>query len=116
MHELEGHRAASWSHSYNAQCWAEARDHAATYVDRLVSRLPGAAGPLRDAHSAYRTVADSLRSVAERFPWNSEFDPQPIEDNDAIAHTLEDLTTARDAEVRANLALGFALTTSNAEG
>ncbi len=114
IEELRAGHAVRWSTSYNAQCWAEAREHAAGYTDRLASRLPGAADALGDAHEAYRVVADHLKVVAKAFPWKDDFDSGVVDDPSVIEHAAEHLAAARDAEARAALALQAALSVLNA--
>ncbi|MEM8781517.1 MAG: hypothetical protein AAGE65_01560 [Planctomycetota bacterium] len=111
--QLRSGLAVRWSNSYNAQCWSEARRHAVEYIDRLATRLPGVAGPLRDAHVAYRVVADRLRAVATLFPWKDDRDAAVVEDRDAITLASEHLVAARNAEAQAALALRAALAALN---
>lgn len=106
--ELAGGRASRMGHSYNAQCWAEARAFARDFTGRLAERTEGdAAEHLGRARDAFAAVADALADVAARFPLT--FEAGEVPDGEDRLHAIERLRAARRAEPRAIDALASAL-------
>jgi len=101
-------KAVGFGMAYNAQCWAEARRHAAPFLTQAAERLddPTAAPPLIRAAKHYETVAAHLDAVAKTFPFTTGPDQPPdkegmaarIADAALRARAVKDLTAARAAE------------------
>jgi hypothetical protein len=87
---LQDRQALRFGHSYNAQCWAEARACARDFLGTLED--------CNEAREAFAEAAGALARVAERFPFTKE--PGNIEDAEAIESTVADLRIARDADAR----------------
>ncbi|MDY7110001.1 MAG: hypothetical protein SYC29_15320 [Planctomycetota bacterium] len=105
---LRAHEAAIMGNSYNAQCWAEARRHAATFLGRPVERTGGRFPPLVEAHEAMHEVADRLSAVAELFPFRAK--DGIVDDAASINAAAGHFEAARQAEERALAALKTLLT------
>jgi hypothetical protein len=101
--QLRAGEAMIMGHSYNAQCWAEARRHAGTFLGRLVERTERRFPPLVEAHDTMREVADHLAAVAELFPFRHE--EGLVNDAEAVDAAADHLQEARRAEERALTAL-----------
>lgn len=99
IEELSARRASRFGHSYNVQCWAEARAHARDFL----MTFEGCSA----AHEAFTEVARALAGLAERFPFTKE--EGAIEDADAIEGAVEALRVAKGADRRALEALAGAL-------
>jgi len=103
-------KAVGFGQAYNAQCWAEARRHAVTFLEQAEKRLadPVVTPLLSRATNHYRTVSRNLDIVAETFPFDGN-DRQAMEariaDPARRAKALAALTAARTAEAAALEAL-----------
>jgi hypothetical protein len=88
---------------YNTGVWLECRQYAAGFLQEAQTRLAGRAGDLlNEAQNHYRIVAESLRQVAELYPWSHEADDEevlPVDDRSRAA--VEALQAARAAEAAA---------------
>jgi hypothetical protein len=109
IEELSAGNAVSWSHSYNAQCWFEARQAARDFTARLAGRHKALAGPIEDAHAAFEDVAEHLGCVAGACPFDFEFNPEPVTDENLIEELTDHLAQAKQAEIAAIDALSLAL-------
>ncbi len=98
--ELEAEKAITWSNSYNAQCWAEARAFASIFTKRVSERHPEYP-ELSKAHELLREVALALSKVAELFPFTMKFEPVPITDKDVIKKAVSQLQSAKVSEENA---------------
>jgi hypothetical protein len=96
MSELQDGRAAMLGHSYNAQCWAEARRHAARFIERLVDRHGPAAIELEPARDSFHRVASHVSRVAEMFPFTAE--DGTVEHRAKIDDACAELRQAQAAE------------------
>lgn len=104
-------KVAGFGQAYNAQCWAEARRHAVTFLEQAAKRLAGdgALAPLlARATDHYRVVSKNLDIVAEAFPFDlrdkKAMDAR-IADAALRAEAVKALTAARAAESAALKAL-----------
>jgi hypothetical protein len=100
---LKGNTAEPFGNAYNAQCWADARQLAARFVDRLAGRNAAAADPLARAHGALVRAADALKVLAQRFPFPGQPDQLTQANRDAAVEALR-AAQAADADAAAALA------------
>jgi len=96
-------KVVGFGHAYNAQCWAECRRHAVAFLEEARTKLAEAKlnPEFDEAIKQYRIVADSLKAVAEAFPFE-------LNDKEAMNRRLAEparrrkavgaLTAARSAE------------------
>ncbi len=94
--ELREGRASAFGNSYNAQCWAEARRRAKTFVGRLAERYAREGAPLHRIRRAFDEVSENLDRVAELFPFTKE--EGAVADSDRIDSAVAHLEVARAAE------------------
>jgi hypothetical protein len=88
-------KASDMGTRYNTGVWLECRQYAAGFLQEAQTRLAGRAGDLLgEAQNHYRIVAESLRQVAELYPWSHEAD-------DRSRAAVEALQAARAAEAAA---------------
>ncbi len=96
VEELRESRADAFGNSYNAQCWAEARRRAKTFIGRIADCYGVEGGPIDRIRHAFIAVSDHLDQVAELFPFCR--DEGTVEDADRIEQAVAHLEAARTAE------------------
>jgi hypothetical protein len=104
---LQAERAGAFGGSCAAESCRQGKQYARDFIGRLAGRNPHAAGPLHEAHAAYRECAEAMATVARLIPF-----PQGAGDTGdpvTIAQACGALATARDAESRAAAAIERAL-------
>ncbi|MBT3234041.1 MAG: hypothetical protein HN356_14660 [Calditrichaeota bacterium] len=106
--ELQDEKAISWSNSYNAQCWAEARMLGSDFLKKVADRHKENVD-IGKAHESLRDVAVELGAVAEMFPFTMRFEGDPITDKDVIETAVEHLQAAKAAEEKAIESMNKAL-------
>ncbi|HUT58626.1 MAG TPA: hypothetical protein VNA25_12345 [Phycisphaerae bacterium] len=99
---LQSNKAAGFGNAYNAQCWAEARQFAYKFLQRLAERSPGNSA-LKEAADAYGQVAEPMAKVAKLFPFFGE--KKEVENADTRAAACQHLAAAKTAEARGLAAL-----------
>jgi hypothetical protein len=99
---LDAGKLDDFGNAYNAQCWAEARAFARTFLERVTARNAARAEPLGAAAEAYATVASALAHVAELFPFPAS---GQTEDPERRQGAIEALREAQAAETTAVEAL-----------
>jgi hypothetical protein len=95
-----------FGNAYNAQCWAEARQCAERYVERVAARTLHVP-LLREAQRAFKRSADALEGVAKLFPFPGNVNDLSDANRRAAAEALRD---AKVGDVAALAALQNALT------
>lgn len=103
---LEEGVADGAGHAYCSQCYAESRQLAAEYLQRLADRNEDVAEPLSAAADDYSEAAEALGRVAAAFPFPEE---DELEDDRRVAGAIGDLHRAAEAEARSGEALAEAL-------
>ena len=103
---LETGKAESLGAAYNAACYAECRKNAVEFLKEAKERLDDEElAPLFDeAIARYEQVAQSLREVAEAFPF-FERKPEHIEDAARLKSAVQALKAAQAAEAEGLQAL-----------
>jgi hypothetical protein len=100
IEELEARRADAGGNSYNAACYAEGRQFARDFLQRLAARSDQFTEPLRLAATDYAAAAAAMARVTALFPFSAQYGTL-VEDAAAIAAAVPALREARDAESRA---------------
>lgn len=98
--ELQARRADAGGNSYNAACYAEGRQLARDFLQRLAARHPALAAPLQQAAADYTVAAAAMARVAALFPFPGQWGAV-AEDAPAIEKAAAALREAREAESRA---------------
>jgi hypothetical protein len=100
---LEAGNLDPWGHSYNTQCWAEAKRFGRDFLERVAERSGAVAEPLRTAAAAYAEVTEAMGRMARLFPPG---DPERnAEKREARAEAIQALRAAKEAEARSARAL-----------
>jgi hypothetical protein len=94
----EGFRAFSLGAAYNAAVWSECRGFAVQFLREAKKHIGDGTGSLFDeAIGHYESVGQSLRAVAEAFPFHGRR-PEHIQDEAHRQEAIEHLRAARSAE------------------
>jgi len=95
---LESGTADGWGAAYNAAVWGECRGFAHAFLREAAERLGGSVSAhLYKAAGQYRAVAESLKKVADAFPFFT-MKPEYMEDAARRRAAVDALRTARKAE------------------
>jgi hypothetical protein len=100
IEELEAGHADAGGNAYNAACYAEGRQFARDFLQRLAARSEQFTEPLRLAAMDYAAAAAAMARVTALFPFAGQFGTL-VTDAAAIAAAVPALREARDAESRA---------------
>ncbi len=107
---VASNKEIGFGHAYNAQCWAECRQHAFGFLVEARNRLKDSR--LSDEFAAaikhYQAVAANLRALAEMYPFHpdqAEEMTRRLGDKDRRARAVARLQAARGAEAKALEAL-----------
>ena len=95
---LKAGRGHPLGSAYNAQCWFEARHHAAAFLARIAERTPAVATPLSKAADHLAATAAALREVAKLFPFPP---PEDLPGADSRQAASEQLMDAKSHEEKA---------------
>jgi hypothetical protein len=101
---VEENVAHSHGMAYNAAVWHECRRFAVEFLKEAKERLGEAAGPFDGAIANYEVVAESLKKVAELFPFVGREEGH-VKDKERCAAAAAALRAAREAEAAGLAAL-----------
>lgn len=118
---VEETEEAGFGLAYNAQCWAECRQHAVEFLAEAKKRIgEDDLNPLFDeAIKHYKVVAENLNTVAQTFPFdvmNQATMEERIKEADRREKALEALKAAGEAEEAGLKALAKIAVALGAEG
>lgn len=106
--QLEKNNAVTWSNSYNAQCWSEARNWSAEFVERISKQYPKVE-PLKQASDHLKFVAEQMNQISKIFPFTMKFEQEMITDQEVITKAISCLKVAKKNEEKSILYLKSAL-------
>ena len=107
IEQPESGQAGKLGHSYNVQCWAEARRQAKEFLARLRERNEFLAPALDSSLTAFGRVSAALDRLAELFPFT--FDAGKVEPDDTLREAVAAIGEARAREEEGLRALHSAL-------
>ena len=107
---LLNNRVNGFGNAYNASCWAEQKQLARDFLNRLAVRLPAVSGRLEEAAGLFAEVHGHMQSLAEHFPFPGG---PTVESEEGRLEGVRLLELARQQESHAAIAVARAAREQN---